>query len=64
MRHMLIPTDCSDNAMHAITYGLELFKYEKCVFYFSIARHDAIYGEEPTLTASNLEEISITRIKS
>lgn len=33
MKHILIPTDFSENAWNAITYALDLFKDEKCMFY-------------------------------
>ncbi len=33
MKHILIPTDFSDNAWNAIIYGLEMFKKTKCTFY-------------------------------
>ncbi|GGG43118.1 universal stress protein [Croceivirga lutea] len=33
MKHVLIPTDFSDNAWNAIRYGMELFKKSKCTFY-------------------------------
>lgn len=33
MKRVLIPTDFSDNAWNAITYGLELFEKENCTFY-------------------------------
>lgn len=56
MRNILIPTDFSENAMNAVRYGLELFKYEKCNFYIMHAYQDAIYKETATLTRENLEE--------
>ncbi|GAA4280955.1 universal stress protein [Gaetbulibacter aestuarii] len=33
-RHILLPTDFSDNAWNAIVYALKLFKDEYCTFYF------------------------------
>ena len=33
MLHILLPTDFSDNAWNAISYGLELFRKERCTFY-------------------------------
>ena len=33
MKHILIPTDFSENAWNAITYALDLFKEEECMFY-------------------------------
>ena len=34
MKKILIPTDFSDNAWNAISYALQFFKNEKCIFYF------------------------------
>lgn len=33
MKHVLIPTDFSDNAWNAITYAIALFKGEECTFH-------------------------------
>ena len=32
MKHILLPTDFSDNSWNAIQYAIQLFKNEKCVF--------------------------------
>lgn len=58
MRSILIPTDFSDNAMNAIKYALELFKYEKCDFYIMHAYEDAIHKETTSLTRENLESVT------
>ena len=55
MRKILIPTDFSDNAMNAIHYGVDLFKYEISEFYFMHAYQDEIYADEHTLTRESLE---------
>jgi len=34
MKTILIPTDFSDNAWHAISYAMNFFKDQKCIFYF------------------------------
>lgn len=34
MKNILIPTDFSENAWNAARYAIELFKNEKCIFYF------------------------------
>ncbi len=34
MKHILLPTDFSDNAWNAISYAMQFFKNEKCKFYF------------------------------
>ncbi|MFS4467877.1 universal stress protein [Maribacter sp. 2210JD10-5] len=44
MRTILIPTDFSDNAMHAIRYAINLFKCERAQFYFLHAYADEVYG--------------------
>ncbi|MGB6151307.1 MAG: universal stress protein [Pricia sp.] len=35
MKHILIPTDFSDNAWNAVKYGLEMFKKTRCTFYLT-----------------------------
>tara|TARA_R110001583_G_scaffold14209_8_gene59755 strand:- start:3663 stop:4520 length:858 start_codon:yes stop_codon:yes gene_type:complete len=55
MRKILIPTDFSVNAMNAIHYALELFKYEISVFYIMHVYEDEIYADETLLTRDNLE---------
>ena len=55
MRKVLIPTDFSDNAMNAITYAFELFKYEKCEFYIMHVYQDEIYTDEVLLTRETIE---------
>ena len=44
MKHILIPTDFSSNANHAISYALQLFKCERTNFYFIHAFADEVYG--------------------
>lgn len=44
MRTILIPTDFSQNARHAIKYALDLYKCEKSRFYFLHAYADEVYG--------------------
>ncbi|MGS0527070.1 universal stress protein [Zobellia nedashkovskayae] len=44
MRTVLIPTDFSDNAMHAIDHALNLYKCERTTFYFLHAYADEVYG--------------------
>ncbi|PQV50448.1 nucleotide-binding universal stress UspA family protein [Jejuia pallidilutea] len=56
MRRVLVPTDFSDNALNAINYALEFFKYEICVFYFMHAYQDDIYTNEALLTRKTLEK--------
>ncbi len=44
MRTILIPTDFSKNAMHAIEYALNLYKCERTKFYLLHAFADEVYG--------------------
>lgn len=44
MRKILIPTDFSENAWNAITYALELFKYDRTDFYILHAYGDEVYS--------------------
>jgi len=53
MKNILIPTDFSDNAWHAITYGMALFKKTKCTFYILNVNPIAPYsGGEATMYIS------------
>ncbi|WP_338359484.1 universal stress protein [Yeosuana marina] len=57
MRKILIPTDFSENAMNAMRYGIDLFKYEISEFYFMHAYQDEIYADEASLTRETLEKV-------
>tara|TARA_R100000935_G_C2839083_1_gene169964 strand:+ start:91 stop:939 length:849 start_codon:yes stop_codon:yes gene_type:complete len=56
MLKILIPTDFSRNAMNAIKYALELFKYERCDFYILHAFADEVYDNRTVLTRALFEE--------
>ena len=58
MKKILIPTDFSENALNAIHYALELFKYDISVFYFMHAYQDDIYINEALLTRETLDEVT------
>ena len=58
MRKILIPTDFSENAMNAIAYALELFKYEKSDYYIMHAYQDDIYADEALLEKESLDKIT------
>jgi len=58
MERILIPTDFSENAMNAIKYALELFKYEKSEFYIMHAFQDEIYADGSLLTRETLGEVT------
>ena len=44
MKNILIPTDFSENADHAISYALNVFKCERSNFFFVHAYADEVYG--------------------
>jgi nucleotide-binding universal stress UspA family protein len=53
MKNILIPTDFSENAWNAISYGTALFKEVKCTFYLVHVHTSANYsGGEATISAS------------
>lgn len=58
MKKILIPTDFSDNALNAISYALEFFKYELCVFYIMHAYQDDIYINDALLTRETLDKVT------
>lgn len=56
MRTIVIPTDFSENSLHAIKYALELFKCERSRFYFLHAYADEVYGPFTTKGKMDLED--------
>ncbi|WP_338733439.1 universal stress protein [Mangrovimonas cancribranchiae] len=58
MRKILIPTDFSDNAMNAIKYAVELFKYDVSKVFFMHAYQDDIYTSSSLVNRNVLEEIT------
>ena len=58
MRKILIPTDFSDNALNAVKYALNLFKYEVSEFFIMHAYQDDIYADESLITKTNLESVT------
>lgn len=55
MKHILLPTDFSDNAWSAIVYAVKLYEYEVCTFYLLHAN---------PLTASSLSNLSDVYLKN
>ncbi|WP_299124350.1 universal stress protein [uncultured Winogradskyella sp.] len=49
MKHILLPTDFSENSWNAITYAIKLFKNEKCVFHLLNTYTPVIYHVEYVL---------------
>lgn len=58
MRKILIPTDFSENAMNALKYACEFFKYDITEFFIMHAYQDDIYAEDNLVTRQNLAEIT------
>lgn len=56
MRTVLIPTDFSTNATHAIHYALQLYKCQRTHFYFLHAYADEVYGPFKKNGAPAMEE--------
>ena len=56
MRKILIPTDFSENAMNAIQYAMELFKYDRCDFTVMNAYADDVYDNTQELSRTFFEE--------
>ena len=59
MRKILIPTDFSENAMNAITYAIDLFKYEISHFFIMHAYQDDIYNDETLNIDWNIDNSKI-----
>lgn len=57
MRNILIPTDFSENAMNAVNYALELFKYETSNVYFLHTYQDEVYKEIELLKTESIESL-------
>jgi nucleotide-binding universal stress UspA family protein len=55
MRTVLIPTDFSKNALHAIQYAQELFKCERACFFILNAYAEDVYGEFHTSSDIDIE---------
>lgn len=57
MRTILIPTDFSKNALHAVQYALDLFKCERTRFYFIHAYADEVYGPFKANGEADIEDV-------
>ncbi|NJB72173.1 nucleotide-binding universal stress UspA family protein [Saonia flava] len=57
MRTVLIPTDFSENAMHAIEYATKIYKCERAIFYFLHAYADEVYGPFKKSDGESIEEL-------
>lgn len=56
MKTVLIPTDFSSSAMHAIDYALNLYKCERTNFYFLHTYADEVYGPFKTNGETSFEQ--------
>ncbi len=56
MKKILIPTDFSLNAIHAINYALQLYKCQRTHFYFLHAYADEVYGPFKNNGGASVEE--------
>ncbi|TBN04340.1 universal stress protein [Hyunsoonleella flava] len=59
MRKILIPTDFSENAMNAIEFAVELFKYERSDFYIMHTYQDDIYADKVLLDKESVEKVTM-----
>ena len=57
MRKILIPTDFSENALNALKYATDLFKYEVSEFYIMHAYQNDFYSDEVLLSRETLGEV-------
>ncbi|WP_458626113.1 universal stress protein [Winogradskyella sp. PC D3.3] len=71
MKHILLPTDFSDNSWNAIKYAIQLYKDESCVFHLFNAYTPVIYNVEYVLgypaqfgLADAIRETSQTNLKN
>ncbi|WP_396602015.1 universal stress protein [Algibacter sp. R77976] len=58
MRKILIPTDFSENAMNALKYATDLFKYDISEFFIMHTYQDDIYADEVLLTNETLDKVT------
>ncbi|TGV04334.1 universal stress protein [Flavivirga rizhaonensis] len=58
MRKILIPTDFSENAINALRYATDLFKYDLSEFHIMHAYQDDIYSDEVLLTRETLDKVT------
>ncbi|GAA4275457.1 universal stress protein [Aquimarina mytili] len=57
MRKIVIPTDFSENAMNAIRYAVELFKYERSHFFILHAYADEVYDHNALVSRDIFDEL-------
>ena len=57
MKTILIPTDFSKNALHALEYAQELFKCERACFFVLHAYAEEVYGQYKTAEKEDIEKL-------
>ncbi|MEW7290013.1 universal stress protein [Aquimarina sp. 2304DJ70-9] len=60
MRKIVIPTDFSENAMNAIRYAVEFFKYEQSEFFIIHAYADEVYDHNTLVSREVFDELKET----
>ncbi|MFL1896222.1 universal stress protein [Aquimarina sp. 2-A2] len=56
MKKIIVPTDFSDNALNALHYAVELFKYERCEFFIMHAYADEVYDNNSVISRELLDD--------
>ncbi len=64
MRKIVLPTDFSENAMNALRYAAELFKYERADFFIVHAYADEVYDHNTLVSRDIFEELKETTHKN
>jgi nucleotide-binding universal stress UspA family protein len=64
MRKVLIPTDFSENALNAIKYAMELFKYDRTDFYIMHAYGDDLYSNNSGQDRDSVDEARDKALKN
>jgi len=64
MRKIVVPTDFSDNAMNALRYAVELFKYEHSEFFIVHAYADEVYDHDTSISRDTFEKLKETTLKN
>ena len=57
MKTILIPTDFSKNALHALKYAQELYKCERTCFFVLHTYAEEVYGEYKTADKDGIEKL-------
>lgn len=63
MLKILLPTDFSENALNAINYALEFFKYQKVQFFFMHAYRNEFYDHDELVSREVFDEV-LNKVKT